>query len=115
MLQTTQWDNSAIYLDFSDPQINADLVQIKKSIQQIGELAEVFHQALKDLASDVVSTEDLITKAQEIYGIQLNLSSDLMTLSVFAQSQMSTNSQHEQAKILASKVSQLSNELTSAF
>lgn len=115
MLKTTQWDNTSIYLHFNDPQIAADLELIKQGVEQLEKQCLPFLAAIDVLEQKKNLNPDLVTSAQEVHVKYLEFFSELMTIATFAQSQTSTNSQHDQAKILASKTSQLANELTRVF
>lgn len=115
MLKTTQWDNTSIYLNFDDPKIAADLEMIKQGVNQLEKQCLPFLEAIHLLEQEKNLSPDLVTCAQEVHIKQIVLFSELMTIATFAQSQISTNSQHDQAKILAAKASQQANELTRVF
>jgi oligoendopeptidase F len=108
MLNTTQWDNSSIYQGFDDPQIALDIEKCKSEILWLEKKCSLYEQ-------NPNLDEALVQSTQEIYTRYLQISSELATITTFAQSQLSTNSQHDEAKILSNRSSQLSNELTRVF
>lgn len=108
MLKTTQWDNTSIYQGFDDPQITQDLEQIKTQIIQLEKECALFDQSPDPI-------DELVQLAQKAYLLDVELSSELMTIGTFAQCQLSTDSQHPEAKILSSKTSQINNDLTRVF
>lgn len=110
-LQCTTWDNSSIYRDLNDPQINKDLKQIEQNTENLARQTELLQQNILMLSQGQTPklNEQLSTHTDFLVTEKATVIL-LRTLSVYASCFRVVDSENTAAKELASKVMKLSAE-----
>ena len=94
-LNNVTWDNSSIYRDFEDSQLNSDIEMIERVVPEIEKEASVFEVLIGDKERDLVP---YLEKSQSLLRKKMDISTDLKTLSSFAYFQLSTQADHKGQK-----------------
>lgn len=100
------WDNTKIFKDFFDPKIEQELTDILK-------VKDVIQSKISSL--DLNYNKEMMTLAQEISSIELDVSIQIQSIATFANMAISVDSLNIEAKQLLSKVSKLSADLNKAL
>lgn len=115
MLNNIEWDNTRIYKNFDDSQIEKDLEKIKQQISALQENCLIFNSYLLKLGTKDLPDSSVMESARELTACRISLNSQISTMMTYANCQLSTNSQHPKAKELYSKTAQAGNDLTTAI
>ena len=107
-LQTTSWDNSNVYKNFSDPTILSDLQFVEEKTSYLKTKISVFNSLVPAIDSkSLAELEETIPLARETYRLSLDLQVMLYTAGTFASTAASTNSLDYEAKNLLNRIGQM--------
>lgn len=114
-LNTTQWDNSSVYVSFEDPKLNDDFERIKLRVQKLKEPLSQLKGLIEDAPESLKPNAELLETLRSLMRENLDLGTELYTMSTFAYCQLSVDAKHVPAKNLSGKVSLLMAEFGKAF
>lgn len=99
-LKNTHWDNSHIYESPEDPRLKKDLDSVEVTCDELTLKSEVFNAWIEKLENSEELTDEVMCLAVELKAKKIELFIAYSTLTTYAMSCLSVNSQDEKAKEL---------------
>ncbi len=112
--QPVHWDNSSIYKNFEDPQIEKDIAKLQAHLDFMNSKASLFSELASLLDQAPPEFSEILPLAIECH--QKEMESDILlgTISTFSRCALSINSQNQTAKDLSNRIDSLENEINKA-
>lgn len=114
-LNTTQWDNTAIYTSFDDPTLKKDFEEVSTQVKGVSERLNEIKNLINDETSQLKPSPELLENLRSLSRLEMDLSIKTSTMGVYASTAMSVNAKNVDAKNLMGKLSALRAEFGKTF
>ncbi|MCR9205154.1 MAG: M3 family metallopeptidase, partial [Halobacteriovoraceae bacterium] len=114
-LNTTQWDNSAIYKSFEDPELKKDFEEVSIKVKEVSENLLNLKNMINEETATLAPSDEILENVRNLARLELDLTIKTSTMGVFASTAMSVNAKNVEAKNFMGKFSSLRAEFGKTF